>query len=249
MPSSISSHCWSVMLPARFSAQYFQTSDPLPSGWSRQCAGQHRAGGHEDRRQVHADGAHQHRRRRLVAAAHEHRAVDRIRAKQLLGLQRQQIAIQHRRRLLEHLGQRDRRHLQRESAGLQHAAFDFLGALTEMRMAGVDVAPGVDDGDDRLADVVGTRIAHLRGARMMSELAHVVGTEPAVRAELVGFLARCAHFVLLIAAPRHARAARERRRGSRHDVRRRCSKAAASIGPMSAMPASDTASCRTRIGE
>src|SRR5438132_14371478 len=31
MPSSISSHCLSVILPARFSAQYFQTSDPLPS--------------------------------------------------------------------------------------------------------------------------------------------------------------------------------------------------------------------------
>ena len=36
MPSSISSHCLSVMLPARFSAQYFQTSEPLPSGLSRQ---------------------------------------------------------------------------------------------------------------------------------------------------------------------------------------------------------------------
>ena len=38
MPSSISLHCASVMLPARFSAQYFQTSEPLPSFWSRQCA-------------------------------------------------------------------------------------------------------------------------------------------------------------------------------------------------------------------
>jgi hypothetical protein len=34
---------------------------------------------------------------------------------------------------------------------------------------------------------------------MVSELAHVIGAEPAVRAELVGFLARCAHFVPLIA--------------------------------------------------
>jgi hypothetical protein len=29
----------------------------------------------------------------------------------------------------------------------------------------------------------------------VSELAHVISTEPAVRAELVGFPARCAHFV------------------------------------------------------
>ncbi len=36
MPSSISSHSSSVRLPARFSAQYFQTSDPLPSFWPRQ---------------------------------------------------------------------------------------------------------------------------------------------------------------------------------------------------------------------
>ena len=36
MPSSSSCHCCSVTLPARFSAQYFQTSDPLPSCWSRQ---------------------------------------------------------------------------------------------------------------------------------------------------------------------------------------------------------------------
>ena len=89
--------------------------------------------------------------RGLVAAAHQHAAVDRIRAQQLLGLHREQVAIEHRRRLLEHLGQRDRRHLEREAAGLQHAALHLLGALPEMRVAGVDVAPGVDDRDDRLA--------------------------------------------------------------------------------------------------
>ena len=35
MPSSMPRHCASVMLPARFSAQNFQTSEPLPSFWSR----------------------------------------------------------------------------------------------------------------------------------------------------------------------------------------------------------------------
>src|SRR3546814_3741010 len=37
-------------------------------------AAQHRAGRHEDRRDVHAGRAHDQRRRGLVAAAHEHRS-------------------------------------------------------------------------------------------------------------------------------------------------------------------------------
>ncbi len=152
--------------------------------------GKHRPGRHEDRRQVHADRAHQHRRRGLVAAAHQHRAIDRIRAQQLLGLHRQQVAVEHRRRLLENFGERDGRHFQRKPARLQHATLHFLRALPEMRMARVDVAPRVDDRDDRLALVIGARIAHLRRARMVAERAHVVVAEPAVRAQVGGLLAR-----------------------------------------------------------
>ena len=33
MPPSISFHCSSVILPARFSSQYFQVSEPEPSTW------------------------------------------------------------------------------------------------------------------------------------------------------------------------------------------------------------------------
>ena len=152
-------------------------------------AAQHRAARHEDRRQVHADRAHQQRGRRLVAAAHQHAAVGRIRAQQLLRLHREQIAIEHRRRLLERLGQRDRRHLDREAARLPDAALHFLGALPEMRVTRIDVAPRVDDRDDRLALVIGARIAHLRRARPMAERAHVVRSVPAMRAQLCGFLA------------------------------------------------------------
>ena len=36
MPSSISRHAQSSMVPARFSAQYFHTSLPLASVWPRQ---------------------------------------------------------------------------------------------------------------------------------------------------------------------------------------------------------------------
>ena len=57
-------------------------------------------------------------------------------------------------------------------------------------MAGIDVAPGVDDGDHGLAGIIGARIAHLRTARAMAERAQVVDAVPAMRAQFFGFLAR-----------------------------------------------------------
>src|SRR5690349_5456252 len=63
-----------------------------------------------------------------------------------------------------------------------------------MRMAGADVAPGVEDGDHRLALPVGVVVADLHGARSVPEGAQVVGREPARRAELVVGLA--GHFSL-----------------------------------------------------
>ncbi len=244
MPSSISSHCLSVMLPARFSAQYFHTSEPLPNGWSRQLPLSIGPAGMKMVGQVHADRTHEHRGRRLVAAAHEHRPIGRIRAQQLLGLQRQQIAIEHRRRLLEYLGECDGRHLQRKSPRLQHAALDLFSALAEMLVARVDVAPGVDDRDDRLAEIVGARIAHLRGARMMAELPHVVRAIPAMRTEFFGLLAACGHCNPLSCASSVCAAARMAP-ACAAPILDNCG----SIGPMSAMPASVTASCSTRIGE
>ena len=95
--------------------------------------------------------AHEQRGRGLVAAAHQHAAVDGIGAQQLLGLHREEVAVQHRGRLHESLRQRHRRHLDRETAGLPDAALDFLGARAEMAVARIDVAPGVEHGDDRLA--------------------------------------------------------------------------------------------------
>ena len=140
-----------VIAPARRSAQYFQMSEPDPSVLPPQFprsigpAGMKIAGRSIAAAPISSAG------RRLVAAAHQHRAVDRIGAQQLLGLHRQQVAVEHRRRLLERLRQRHRRHLDREPAGLPDAALDLLDALLEMRVARVDVAPGVDDRDHRLA--------------------------------------------------------------------------------------------------
>ncbi len=134
-------------------------------------AAQHRAGRHIDRRDAHADGAHHQARRGLVAAAHQHRTVDRVAAQEFLCLHREEVAIEHGRRLDEGLGQRHRRQLDREAAGLQHAALDVLGARTQMRVAGVDLAPGVDDADHRPAGPVLGVVAELAQPRTMAERA------------------------------------------------------------------------------
>ena len=96
MPSSISRHVHSSSVPARRSAQYFQTSVPEPSDLAAPVAAEHRPGRHEDRRQVRARRAHDQRRHGLVAAAEQHDAVGRIRAQRFLRLHRQQVAIEHR---------------------------------------------------------------------------------------------------------------------------------------------------------
>ena len=148
-------------------------------------AAQHRAGRHVDRRDAHADGAHDQAGRGLVAAAHQHGAVDRMAAQQLLGLHRQHVAIEHGGRLDEGFGERDRRQLDREAAGLQHAALHVLGALAQMRVAGIDLAPGVDDADDRLAGPILGVIADLAQPRAVAERAHVVRPEPAMAAQIL----------------------------------------------------------------
>jgi hypothetical protein len=154
---------------------------------SLEIAAQHRTGGEEDRRQVHRQRPHDERGRGLVASAHQHAAVGGIASQELLGLHREEVAIEHRGRLLEGLRERDRGHLDGESPGLPDAAFHLLGALAEVRVAGVDVAPRVDDRDDGLAEVVGAVVAHLRGARAMAEAAQILHPVPAVAAQLLGF--------------------------------------------------------------
>ena len=191
MPPSISAHCASLMRPARFSSQYFQASEPEPSTCPCQLPRSMRTGRHIDRRQAHADRAHDQAGRGLVAAADQHGAVDRMAAQQFLGLHRQQIAIEHGGRLDERLRQRHRRQFDRKAAGLQHAAFDVLGARAQMRVAEIDVAPGVDDADHRLAGQVGGVIAALAQARAMAEGAQIVDAEPAVAAQVLRAVCAC----------------------------------------------------------
>jgi hypothetical protein len=158
-----------------------------------EVAAQHRARRNVDRRQVHRQRTHHERGCGLVATAHQHGAVGRIAAQELFGLHREQVAIEHRRRLLERLGKRDRGHLDGEPARLPDAALDFLGALPEVAVARVDVAPRVDDRDHRLADVIRARVAHLRRARTVPERTQVVDAVPAMAAQLFRLLALLAH--------------------------------------------------------
>jgi hypothetical protein len=109
-------------------------------------------------------------------------------ADQLLGLHRQQIAVEHAGRLDIGFRQRQGGKLDGKPARLQHAAPHVLGAFAKMHVAGVDLAPRVDDADDRLAAIVGLVEPHLLGPGAMAEGAQVGGAEPAAAAELFGRL-------------------------------------------------------------
>src|SRR5579875_1006860 len=54
-----------------------------------------------------------------------------------------------------------------------------------MGMAGIDVAPGVDDGDDRLVGEILARIPHLQHAGAMAEGAQVLDAKPAMAAQVL----------------------------------------------------------------
>src|SRR5829696_8214242 len=55
-----------------------------------------------------------------------------------------------------------------------------------MGVAGIYVAPGVDDADDRLAPVLFIGVAHLLGPRTVAEGAQVAHPVPAVAAQFFG---------------------------------------------------------------
>jgi hypothetical protein len=119
-------------------------------------------------------------------------------AQQLLGLHREEVAIEHGGRLDERLGERHRGQLERKAAGLQHAALHLLGAHPQMRVARIDVAPGIDDADHRLAAPIGGVVAELAQARAVAEGTQVGRSEPAMAAELLGtfFLSHQAYFAI-----------------------------------------------------
>ena len=188
MPASMPSHCFSVISAGPPLVPILPGVRAGAQRLAGVVAAQHRPGGQVDHRQAGARRAHHQARRGLVAAAHQHRAIDRMRAEQLLGLHRQHVAIEHRRRLDEAFRERERRQLDGEAAGLEHAPLHVLDPLLEVDMAGVEVGPGIEDGDDRLAPPVLRRLAHLHEPGAMAEAAQVVGREPAGGTEVFGGL-------------------------------------------------------------
>ena len=185
MQASMSFHSCSLMLPAQRSVQNFQRSVPLPRALSLVVAPQHGAGRQVDGWQVHADRAHEQAGSGFVAAAHQHRAIDRKAAQILLGVHRQQIAIEHRAGLHVGFGDGERGDLDREAAGRPDAAFDGFGALPQVRVTGIDFAPGVEDGDDRLADEIFVAHAELLHARAMAEAPLCRWSKPTGATQLV----------------------------------------------------------------
>ena len=69
-----------------------------------------------------------------------------------------------------------------ESARLPNSAFHLFGSGSEMGVARVQLAPGIQDGDDRFADIIFVRIPHLLDPRPMSKGSQVVRSEPSVTA-------------------------------------------------------------------
>ena len=89
----------------------------------------------------------------------------------------------------------------------QTPRFTSSARVAEMLVARVHLAPGIEDGDDRLAGIILGGEAHLLGARAMAERAQIGGAVPARTAQLgVRFATRRRHQAL----PNHAFAAVKR---------------------------------------
>jgi hypothetical protein len=96
--------------------------------------------------------------RSALTADHDH-GIHRLGADHFLGIHRHQVAQIHRGRMSKALGDRDRREHHRHRAGQHHAALHRLDDLGHVAVAGIVVAIGVGDADDRpVQRVVG--IAH-----------------------------------------------------------------------------------------
>ncbi len=137
-----------------------------------------------------ARGAHDQPGRGLVAAAHQHRAVGRVGAQRLLHLDGEQVAVHHRGRLAVGLRQRGDAELHREPAGLPHAPLDLFRALPQVHVARVQLGPGVQDGDDRLALMLGRGHPVLPHPRPVAERPQAHRAEPARAAQRFRCLAR-----------------------------------------------------------
>jgi hypothetical protein len=176
------------LFPAQIARTFFVPVFPHVAAAAERLAApvalHHRAAGHVDDRDVHAERAHEQPRRGFVAATEQHRAVDGIRAEHFLCLHREEVAMKHRRRLRQHLACRHDRNLHRMPARLQNAALHRVRREAQMHVAGVQIAPGVEDADHRLAHDVLAAPAILLRPRAMTKRAQFIAAIPAPGAEL-----------------------------------------------------------------
>ena len=145
----------------------------------------HGSGRQVDGWQIHRDGSHQQGRRGLVTAAHQHRAVQRITSQGFLHLHRHQIAVKHRGWFHEHLAQAHDRQFHRKPAGLPDPALHFLGPVAEVRMARIQIRPGIQNPDHRFPGKILRGITHLLRPRPVAEGPQIIRPEPTVRTQLL----------------------------------------------------------------
>ena len=146
----------------------------------------HCSAGHKDDWNIDHDRSHEKGGHGLVTTAHENRAIDGVGAEGFLDFHREHVAVEHRGGLHEGLAETHHGHFDRVAAGLPDAAFDFFGALAEVGVAGEEVVPGIENGDDRLALIFLVVDAELLVAGAVTEGAKVIGSEEAVGAKLFG---------------------------------------------------------------
>src|SRR5690606_37554731 len=108
-----------------------------------------------------------------------------MRAQYFLHLHCQQVAVEHRGGLHHHFAHRKHRYLDGIAAGLPDAALHRLRPLAQMRVAGADLAPGVENANDRLAQKLLAPKPHLLRALAVREATHVGSRVPALAAKAV----------------------------------------------------------------
>lgn len=155
-------------------------------GFAAPRGSHHCAAGHENDGNIDHDCSHEQGRDGFIASSHENRAIDGVTPEGFLDLHGEEVTVEHRGGLHEGLAETHHGHFDGVSTGLPDAAFDFLGTLAKMRVAGEEVVPGVEDGDDGFAFVFLLVDAELFVAGAMAEGTEIIGAEEAVRAELIG---------------------------------------------------------------
>ncbi len=163
MPPSTPSQSWSVILPARSSSQYFQLSEPEPSTLPCQLP-----------RSIGPAGRKIAGRFMLVAPSSRPGVVlsqPPISTAPSIGWERSSSSVSIASMLrysmvvgLTKLSDRRAPAARREAARHQDAALHVLHPGLEVAVAGLQVGPGVDDGDHRLAGPFLRRVAHLHRA-------------------------------------------------------------------------------------